>query len=108
MIKIKRGDTFKLTNVVTNEGTALDISTGWSIRSQIRKDDVLIDELVPLITDGVNGVYTLTESSTGVTESWEVGFYECDIEYTVSGEVLSTETFMIEVVKDITLPVVLP
>lgn len=104
MIKIKQGDTFELTNVLTDTATglAVDITT-WTIRSQIRKSGVLIETLTPTITDGAAGIYTLSESAPGVTTSWEVGNYECDIEYTNGGVVISTETFCIQVAKDITI-----
>lgn len=95
-IIFKRGDTFILSCVV-----ATDI-TGWTIASQIRDGDTLIADLTfaLLSTSAESSTYTLTYS---VTTAWPLHDLNCDIQYTTAaGQIISTETFTIGVVKDTT------
>ena len=101
MIKIKQGNTFSLDVVVTENKVPIDI-TLWNIRSQLRKSGVLTDELLVSRVNDASGHYKLTESEHGVTTSWEVGTHDCDIEYYIGDEILSTETFIIEVQESVT------
>ena len=102
MIHLKRGDTFSLAAVVQGDGVAADI-TGWTIASQIRTaSGTLIDTLTVAVTSAVAGTYTLDESAAGVTEAWPVGKLEMDIQYTVGGVIVSTETAQIRVERDVT------
>jgi len=98
----KRGDTFVLSNVVTQSDVVVDI-TGWTIRCHIRKGPDLVESLTAAITNAAQGAYTLT-ALPAATELWPVGCtLSADIEYTTaSGQVLSTDTFSIPVVADIT------
>lgn len=98
----KRGDTFELSATLENEGTAVDI-TNFTITSQLRQlDDTLLQALTVTKTDAVNGAFTLSATATQ-TESWAVQNYDCDIEFVEgSGEVNSSETLTISVIKDIT------
>lgn len=93
----KRGDTFLLT-------CTTDVPlTGYSIASQVRdKSFKLIAQLTVNITQTTpDGVYTLTYP-TG-TSTWPVGLLECDVQYTNNaGIIISTETFEINVLRDVT------
>ena len=98
----KRGDTFELSCTIENEGVAVDI-TNFTITSQVRgSDDVLLQALTVTKTDAGAGAFTLSATSTQ-TESWGIQTYLCDIEFIESGgEVNSSQTFEISVIKDIT------
>jgi len=98
----KRGDTFELSCTLENEGNPVDI-TNFTITAQVRQaDDTLLQALTVTKTDAANGAFTLGATSTE-TEGWEVLQYQCDIEFIEgSGEVNSSETFTINVIKDIT------
>lgn len=98
----KRGDTFELSATLENEGNPVDI-TNFTIASQVRDtDDVVLQALTVTKTDAPNGAFTLGATSTQ-TESWGVQQYQCDIEFIeAGGEVNSSETFAINVIKDIT------
>lgn len=93
----KRGDTFRLSCT-----TDQDI-TGFSIASQVRTSaGGLIDTLVVnLLQANPTGSFTL--DTTNNTSGWPIGTLYCDIQYTTgSGEIVSTETFEIDVIRDIT------
>lgn len=98
----KRGDTFELSCTLENEGVAVDI-TNFTITAQVRElDDTLLQALTVTKTDAVNGAFTLTATSAQ-TETWDPATYESDIEFIEGGgEVNSSQTFTIAVVKDIT------
>lgn len=104
MIRLKRGDTFKLDAEVQGDGAAIPGGIGaWTIASQLRTaGGTLVDTFTTAITDAVAGTYTITESASGVTEDWPVGRHEMDIEYIVGGQVISTETVTVSVEKDVT------
>ncbi len=98
-IPFKRGDTFTLTC-----STDQPIS-GYTIASQIRdKAYNLVSTLtVSVLQSTPTGIYTL--SSPTSTATWPIGDLECDIQYTNgSGVIISTETFIINVVRDVTRP----
>lgn len=98
-IPFKRGDTFLLEGTVTQNSTPQDI-TGWTIRSQVRNGPVLVAALVVSYVDRTLGKYQLRFNNTA---NWPVRTLQCDIEYTTSsGQIVSSETFDIEVAADIT------
>jgi len=98
----KRGDTFELSCTLENQGVAVDI-TNFTITSQLRlPDDTLLQALTVTKTDATAGQFTLSATATE-TETWGVANYECDIEFIeAGGEVNSSQTFVISVIKDIT------
>lgn len=104
MIRLKRGDTFSLAAVVLGDGVPVVGGIGaWTIESQIRTTGgTLVDTLTIAITDATACTYTIDESAAGVTEAWPVGKLEMDIQYTVGGDVISTETAQINLIKDVT------
>lgn len=97
-IQFKRGDTFTLgCQFTTSKGVPVDL-TGYTIRSQIRKSSGdLLAELTSEITDYIQGKYVLTNNTT---TSWDIGKHHCDIEYSKDGTVFSTDTFVVEVIRD--------
>lgn len=98
-IDFKRGDTFALGAAASGTGDAG--LAGWSIRSQIRNGDTLVAELDVDVTDEAGGEFTLSYS--GDTSAWPLRRLETDIEYTdPDGNVVSTETYYISVLKDVT------
>lgn len=100
-LAFKRGDTYKLSVTLTDaNGQAIDI-TDYAIESQIRKPTgELISELTATITDATNGVFTLEDTST---QDWAIGCQFQDIQYTdTGGNVMSTQTFKVDVKEDIT------
>jgi hypothetical protein len=98
----KRGDTFVLSATLENSGNPVDI-TNFTITSQVRDvADELLQALTVTVTDANAGAFTVS-ATPAQTETWDVKTYVCDIEFVeVGGEVNSTETFEINVLKDIT------
>lgn len=100
MLNLKRGDTLLIEAALANNGQPVNI-TGWSIRSQIRRNNQLVDDLVVTVTDALMGKYTI--ASSGSTENWPVAQLRTDIEYTTdTGQIVSTETYYINCVEDVT------
>lgn len=97
----KRGDTFVLSCTLENEGNPVDI-TSFTITSQIRDTlDAVLQSLTVTVTDAAAGAFDLS-ATAAQTETWGVQSYLCDIEFVDGGEVNSSETFTINVLKDIT------
>lgn len=98
----KRGDTFSLACTVENAGVPVNI-TSWTITSQARDAaDTVLQSFAVTKTDATNGAFTVAATSTQ-TEAWSLGTYSMDIEFVESGgEVNSTETFTLSVLRDIT------
>jgi len=102
IINHKRGDTFELTLTLENQGNAVDV-TNFTIACQVRdQSDLLIQTLTVTKTDPTNGVFTLTASDTE-TYLWPLVKLETDVEFIEADTtVSSSETFSIQVIKDIT------
>ncbi|WP_135553244.1 hypothetical protein [Paenibacillus cymbidii] len=92
----KRGDSFLITaDFTNNEG--LTVSKD-QLRSQVRtRYDKLIAELV--ITEKSANVFDLTCDDT---TKWPTGNLYMDLQYTDDGEIVSTETILVPVEKDVT------
>lgn len=98
----KRGDTFFIANRLTQDNAPIDL-TGWTVRSQVRDGDTLVQSLTYAVAVAADGQYTLTAPAAS-TASWPVKTLLCDIEYTSpGGTVTSTETFQIVVIRDVTV-----
>lgn len=102
-ISFKRGDTFILQNTVKIDDVVQDI-TLWTIESKIRQGSTFVDSLTVTKTDALRGVYQVKKTDTS---AWPSGAspksLSMDIQYTLpSGQVVSTETFEIACVSDIT------
>ena len=96
----KRGDTMLLTVTYKVDGTASDIST-IDIASQIRTQSGSLVETMVVTKLEETGQFTL-EPTTSDTSAWPLGNLLCDIEFTQSGNIRSTETFGIVVIEEIT------
>lgn len=99
-LNIKRGDTFKYSvSVIDSNKQPIDL-TGWTISSQIKNFDELIADVIISSDDFSTGNYYLSVEDTSY---FPIEKLECDIEYTsTDGTIMSTETFYINVIKDIT------
>lgn len=99
-ISAKRGDTLILQNSVSINAVAQDI-TDWTITSKVRHvGSNFVDELAVTKTDAVNGIYQLKKQDTSL---WPVKTLVCDIQMVLpSGQVISTETFELVIVADVT------
>lgn len=97
----KRGDTLEWVVTLAQDGTAVDI-TNWTITSQIRQDTTLISSLTVTKTDSSNGIFSLTATASA-TSVWSLGTHSVDIEFIdATGFVVSSQTFTLQLVKDIT------
>lgn len=102
-IEFKRGDTFYRPLVFWQDKSAdtrLALSD-YSIRSQLRKGSTLVANLEVVITNAAEGEALLYLADT---QSFPTGDLLCDLELTKlsTGQILSSQTFVIPVVKDIT------
>ena len=94
-ITIKRGDTLFLQCSVASNSLPQNLQN-WQIKSTVKYGPRPVANL------------TVTKSSDsftlqGSTASWPVGVLQCDIQYTTdAGVVISTETFNITTIQDIT------
>jgi hypothetical protein len=96
----KRGDTFLLTCIYKEDGTATSIS-GFTFNSQLRTPN---GDLVATLTAtpdlSATGKFSLSPDTD--TEEWPLNTLQCDIEVIDNGIKRSTITFCVPVVKDIT------
>jgi hypothetical protein len=100
----KRADTFTLSCVWRDAaGSPVNLS-GYIIASQVRTE-TFVDNLVVTVTNAANGEFTVTRAAS-FTALWPITTYAtnlfCDIEFSLTGTVVSSETFEIVVVQDIT------
>lgn len=98
---IKQGDSFLLACTYKQNGVATDVSP-YTIRSQVRDSaDNLVQELgVSKANQTTNpGVFVL---SAGITSQWPIDLLRCDIQFSESQTVRSTQTFYIPVEEDVT------
>ena len=96
----KRGDTMLLTVTYKVDGTPADIST-ISIASQVRKQYGSLVATMVVTKLGSTGQFTLAPTDSDTSE-WPLGNLLCDIEFTQSGNIRSTETFGITVIEEVT------
>lgn len=100
-LSFKRGDTF----IVQGQATVNDVAqnlTGWTIASQVRNGSSLLSTLTLTWIDQSTGVYKLT-ALPAATATWPTKMLACDIQYTTAaGQVISTETFGINCLADVT------
>ena len=96
-MQIKRGDSFAFyANFKDPDGAPISYE---NIKCQIRKrDGTLLSELTIAETETA-GRYLF---SAGATDTWPVGVFESDIQVVVDEKTISSETFRVEVIKDIT------
>ena len=99
MLTIKRGDTFAFYANITDEAGAALITDTMYLRSQVRDTkNKLIAELVIAPTD-IGGRYLFTAAETN---TWPVSKLLMDIEINNDGQISSSQTVEISVLKDVT------
>jgi hypothetical protein len=99
-INFKRGDTLSLAGTYKVEGVASSVSA-MTIRSQVRQfSGDLVQDLTVVKSAGV-GTFSLS-ATAAQTAAWPLTTLKCDIEFSLSGVVQSTETFSIAVQEDVT------
>jgi hypothetical protein len=98
----KRGDTFEVITQFKLNGAPQSL-VGWQVRAQIRDaNKALLKELDVVLIDELGGVFSLN-ATPAETELWAPVAYQCDIEFTDPfGFVISSETFRVSVIRDIT------
>ncbi|WP_116082140.1 hypothetical protein [Tropicimonas sp. IMCC34011] len=104
IIKHRRGDTFTLacTAYLDDAEETPRPLADVTIRSQVRHaSDGTRYDLTVQVVDAAAGTYLITAPAVD-TEEWRVGPWNCDIEYEEGGVVNSTETFVVQVEKDVT------
>jgi len=107
-INHKKGDTLELTFQLKRDGTPVDI-TNYTITSQLRDStDVLLTtdnfngSLTFTLIDAAAGQFELSASATATAE-WDTRKYDCDVQLIDDeNDTSSSETFKINVIKDIT------
>lgn len=96
-----RGDDFSITMTLTdpqNGNAPVDI-TNWTITSSVRYARRLIDDLDVTITDGLNGVFTISKPRAS-TALWVIRTLKCDIQFDRPTGRISSQTFFIDVEED--------
>ena len=94
-ITVKKGDTLFLQCSVASNSLPQSLQN-WQIKSTVKIGPRPVSNL------------TVTKSSDsftlqGSTASWPIGVLQCDIQYTTdAGVVISTETFSITTIQDVT------
>lgn len=100
-VQAKRGDTLILACTRTDAaGDPVDL-TGQTITSQMKYLDESIN-LSVLVTDAAAGTLELFVSAAAM-ENASIGRYSCDVEFDTGTRIISTETFYINVLEDITI-----
>lgn len=97
----KRGDTLSLACVDdTGDITGVTIEASVSmVRTDIR--GYFEESLTVTETDLSAGEYTLS-ATAAETEDWPIGRLNCDIKYSVGGQVERSETFYINLLERVT------
>ena len=98
-VPFKRGDTFLYNGALTNASGPVDL-TNIDIRSQVRNGEVLLSEaVVTKVLPMSAGIFSLRVDDT---TAWPAKVLLSDIQYTINGQVISSETFGINCTRDIT------
>lgn len=97
----KRGDELAFYANLTTDGTAPLVTSVDNIRCEIRTSSgKLVKEMSITATQNA-GEYLF---DAGDTNNWEIAKYEMDIEINFNGKPKSSDTIIIDLVKDITRP----
>ena len=98
--EFKRGDTFLLACVYKVDGEPAPID-GLTIASQIRQANGSLVATLAVEPDIVEtGKFLLTPDTE--TDTWPIDTLFCDLEISENGFIRSTQTFQVNVIKDIT------
>lgn len=96
-MKLKRGDTLAFyANFKDAEGKAVAYD---NIHSQIRRTNGLLLANLTITPTETVGRYLF---NAGATDTFPLGVHECDIQVKVNEKIVSTDTFNIEIIRDIT------
>ena len=103
-VRHKRGDTFELLLLLPEADYPDGYFLLWDVASQIRYRDELVSDLTVEWTDPAADTRGL-RLSHNTTELWPLGELEVDVQLTrqSDGYTRSTETIVVEVVRDITI-----
>lgn len=103
-LRHKRGDTLSLGLTWAEDGETIDL-TGYAIVAELRtSNDELICSLTiaPADQTTARGQFTATATAE-VTALWPIARLDCDVQFVApDGSVASSETFGIQVVRDVT------
>lgn len=86
------------------EAIIVDI-TDWTITASMRWITKLMADFIITKTDAATGKFTL-EASAEDTQLWKPRVYDVDIQFLIDGKKSSSQTFQIDVKKDITEEVI--
>jgi len=75
--------------------------TGWTMVSQVRRAGKLIADLNTTILDAATGKFSIFKLSAE-TQDWPIQKLDCDVQFTRPTGVVSSETFEIDVQRDVT------
>jgi len=75
--------------------------TSWTITASMRWITKLMADFVVTKTDATNGKFTL-EAPAEDTKFWKPRVYDVDVQFLIGGKKSSSQTFQIDVKKDIT------
>lgn len=101
----KKGDTLSYSCAwKDSSGVAMNL-TGYTVASQVRAVG-FVDNLTVTVTSAVNGLFTLSATASQ-TALWPItsgadSRVFCDVQFTTGSTVVSSDTFQIIVVQDIT------
>lgn len=101
-MKFKRGDTFKFTVVLTELVDGIEqalITDVANIKCQVRTAASKLIETLNIIVGDKDGEYIFSSSDTS---NYPTETLEMDIQVNKDGDIGSTQTFKVEVEKDIT------
>lgn len=102
VVILKAGDTLSLAGTYTDSDGAAISLTGYTIASSVRQSDgTLVENLTCTITVAASGTFSVSATATQ-TSDWPTESLSCDIEFSVGGVVVHTDTFTIVVQEAIT------
>jgi len=98
-IRVKRGSTLSGAAVRKLAGTDTRVDlTGYTIDWQVRSGDTLVGAIDVTVTDAAQGEWSWSAD----TSEWTYGIHRADIRYTLNDVVRHTESFEVEVVREVT------
>lgn len=75
--------------------------TGWTMVSQARRGQKLIQTMTIVVIDAPTGRFSITADDVD-TVNWPIQKLDCDIEFTRPTGKVSSQTFIIDVKRDVT------
>jgi hypothetical protein len=105
---LKRGDTFALDCVYSQDGSTPSSIEAITISCHVRKsfDGSLVDTLVVIKSDQLNpdsiGRYVVSQGPNKNTSNWPIGSLLLDFKITIGEVTLHSETFVQPIIESIT------